>query len=108
MQPSLITTGTTTAQFLEDLRGVIRRELQTHAPTPPATPAEAERKPQTARQLATTYNICVATVWEWCRQGKFASHKIGGRTYFYADEVAAALETKQRTVKAGKGGPRRG
>jgi hypothetical protein len=87
-------------QLIEDVRAVIRHELLGTVPTTQATP-EAPA-PRTAKQIAAKFDVCVATVWEWCRQGKFASHKIGGRTYFFEDEVLAALKSKERTQKKGR------
>jgi hypothetical protein len=91
-------------QLIEGLRGVIRHELLgvTASNCPPATPADAPRLPRTAKQIAEKFDVCVATVWEWRRQGKFTGHTIGGRTYFFEDEVLAALQSKERTKKVGR------
>lgn len=98
----LIPVGVTYAQVIEDLRAMVRHELSTLTPALAAAPTDAVRLPRTAKQIAEHFNVCVATVWEWCRQGKFASHKIGGRTYFFEDEVLAALNSKERTKKIGR------
>lgn len=102
MDSLLIPVGVSYAQVIEDLRAMLRHELSAHTPAPAAAPADTARTPQTAKQIAGKFGVCVATVWEWCRQGKFASHKIGGRTYFFEDEVLAALQSKERTKKAGR------
>ena len=99
---AFILTGDTYAQLIEDVRAVVRHELQTHALTPTATPNETGKEPKTARQIATLFGVCVATIWEWTRAGKFSSHKIGGRTYFFEQEVVAALHQQQRTEKKGR------
>jgi hypothetical protein len=96
---AVILTGDTYTQLLEDIRAVIRHELPHTGATPQAAPADTGRTPRTAKQIAEKFDVCVATVWEWCRQGKFGSHKMGGRTYFFEDEVLAALNTQQRTHK---------
>ncbi len=87
------------AQLIEDFRAVVRHELSHTGAAPQSAPADTSKTPRTAKQIAEQFNVCVATVWEWCRQGKFASHKIGGRTYFFEDEVLAALKSQQRTQK---------
>ncbi len=99
---AVILTGDTYTQLLEDVRAVIRHELTQTGAGLQTAPSDTARPPRTAKQIAEKYNVCVATVWEWRRQGKFDGHVIGGRTYFFEDEVLAALQSKGRTKKVGR------
>lgn len=89
------------AQLLEDMRAMVRHEIQSHKSPTTAAPTTGNN-PRTARQIAEKFGVCLATVWEWAREGKFASHKMGGRTYFFEEEVIAALEKNQRSTKKGR------
>jgi hypothetical protein len=102
MQQSVIPIGVAYTQLIEDFRAIVRHELQTHTPAPATAQNETGKDPRTVRQVADKFGVCVATVWEWARTGKIASHKIGGRTYFFEQEVIAALEKNQRTLKTKK------
>jgi len=101
MQPQAFIPIANYDQFLEDVEARVRRVLQSqntsaipfHAPT---------KEPKSVRQIAEKFDVCVATVWEWARAGKIISHKMGGRTYFFEEEVIAALETQQRSTKKGR------
>ena len=98
MQPQAFIPIINYDQFLEDIEARFRR---VHQAPPTPTPA-ATKEPKSVRQIAEKFDVCVATVWEWARVGKIASHRIGGRTYFFEEEVIAALEKQQRSTKKGR------
>ncbi|WP_375438142.1 helix-turn-helix domain-containing protein [uncultured Hymenobacter sp.] len=101
---TVITSGVAYAQLLEDLRALIRHELNlTHtAGVVPAPAGEAEEL-LTIKQAATLLDVCPQTVHEWKRRGLLPYHKMGGRTYLKKADVLAALKGQQRTLK-GRGG----
>jgi len=105
--PTLITAGIDYPQFFDDLRAVIRHELQAHTtavPTiPPTSPAD---ELLSIREAAELLGVTVQTVHEWKRRGLLKYHKLGSRSYLKRAEVLAALTGQQRTVKAGKGAAR--
>jgi excisionase family DNA binding protein len=100
----IITTGVDYAQLLDDVRAVVRHELQTHTPAPPPETTSAEEL-LTIRQAATYMGVCVATIHDWKKRGLLTYHKMGGRSYLKKAEMLAALTSQQRTKK-GKGGGR--
>lgn len=93
------------ARLLEDVRAVVRHELQHHAP--PAAPATAPPDELLSiREAADLLGVTVQTVHEWKRRGLLKYHKLGSRSYLKRADVLAALQGQQRTVKTGKGGGR--
>jgi excisionase family DNA binding protein len=105
--PTLITAGIDYPQFFDDLRAVIRHELQNHTPAAPAGPPTAPADELLSiREAAELLGVTVQTVHEWKRRGLLKYHKLGNRSYLKRAEVLAALTGQQRTVKAGKGAAR--
>jgi excisionase family DNA binding protein len=98
----IITQGIEYAQLIEDVRAVVRHELQTNGPSPAAA-TEPSDELLTIRQAATYMGVCVATIHDWKKRGLLTYHKMGGRSYLKKAEMLAALTSQQRTVKAGKG-----
>lgn len=98
---AIIPIGVAYAQLLEDVRAVVRHELQ-HAPAAPtATPPTEELL--SIREAAELLGVTVQTVHEWKRRGLLKYHKLGSRTYLKRAEVLAAMTGQQRTVKTGRG-----
>lgn len=104
--PTLITAGIDYPQFFDDLRAVIRHELQAHAPAAPVGNAAPADELLSIREAATLLGVTVQTVHEWKRRGLLKYHKLGSRSYLKRADVLAALQGHQRTVKTGKGVPR--
>ena len=105
--PTLITAGIDYPQFFDDLRAVIRHELQSHTPASPAGPPTAPADELLSiREAAELLGVTVQTVHEWKRRGLLKYHKLGSRSYLKRADVLAALQGHQRTVKTGKGGGR--
>ena len=100
--PTLITAGIDYPQFFDDLRAVIRHELQAHAPSP-ASPTATADELLSIRQAAELLGVTVQTVHEWKRRGLLKYHKLDSRSYLKRTDVLAALQGHQRTVKAGNG-----
>ncbi|MDF7810929.1 helix-turn-helix domain-containing protein [Hymenobacter sp. YC55] len=102
---TVITSGVAYAQLLEDLRALIRHELNlTQATGTAAAPASEAEELLTIRQAATLLDVCPQTVHEWKRRGLLPYHKMGGRTYLKKTDVLAALTGAQRTHKGRRGG----
>ena len=94
------------AQLLEDVRAVVRHELQ-HTPAVPAGPPTAPADELLSiREAATMLGVTVQTVHEWKRRGLLKYHKLGSRSYLKRADVLAALQGQQRTTKPGKGASR--
>ena len=101
--PTLITAGIDYPQFFDDLRAVIRHELQTYAPAAPVSNTAPADELLSIREAATLLGVTVQTVHEWKRRGLLRFHKLGSRSYILRRDIVAALQGHQRTVKAGKG-----
>jgi len=104
--PTLITAGIDYPQFFDDLRAVIRHELQALAPAAPVGNTPPADELLSIREAATLLGVTVQTVHEWKRRGLLKYHKLGSRSYLKRADVLAALQGHQRTVKTGKGGGR--
>ncbi|WP_022823456.1 helix-turn-helix domain-containing protein [Hymenobacter norwichensis] len=105
---TILTSGVTYSQLLDDLRAIIRHEVSSSSP---AAPTDTASGPEllTVREAADFLNVCPQTIHDWKRRGMLLYHKIGGRTYLKRVDVLNALQGHQRTAKpAGKGGTRRG
>ena len=102
---AVIPVGVAYAQLLEDVRAIIRHELQQAIPAPVGNCAPADEL-LTVREAAALLDVTVQTAHEWKRRGILPYEKMGSRTYFVKSKVLAALQGHQRTVKTGKGVPR--
>ena len=98
---AVILTGDTYAQLLEDVRAVVRHEIQYAVPAAPVVPPAEELL--TVREAAALLDITQQTVHEWKRRGLLKYHKLGSRSYLKRADVLAALQGQQRTVKSGRG-----
>jgi excisionase family DNA binding protein len=104
---TILTSGVTYSQLLDDLRAIIRNEVS-NAPTSTRPTEAAGPELLTVREAAEFLNVCPQTVHDWKRRGMLLYHKIGGRTYLKRTELLGALQSHRRTAKpAGKGGARR-
>ncbi len=94
----IITQGVEYQQLLDDLRALIRHEMQSQ---PAATAVQQPTGDEllTIKQAAALLDVCVATVHEYKRRGILAFQKLGGRTYIKRSNVLAAGTQHQRTVK---------
>ena len=92
------------ARLIEDVRAVIRYELN-NAPVafagPPTAPTD---ELLSIREAAEMLGVTVQTVHEWKRVGRLCFYKLASRSYLKRADVLAALTPQQRTVKSGKGG----
>ena len=69
IMPTLITAGIDYPQFFDDLRAVIRHELQSHAPAAPVGNAAPADELLSIREAATLLGVTVQTCHEWKRRG---------------------------------------
>jgi excisionase family DNA binding protein len=102
---AIIPVGVAYAQLLEDVRAVVRHELQ-HTPPAPTGASPTVDELLSIREAAELLGVTVQTVHEWKRIGRLRYHKMGSRSYLKRAEVLASLTPQQRTVKAGKGAAR--
>jgi len=103
---AVIPVGIAYTQFLDDVRAVVRHELN-NAPAAPAGPPTAPADELLSiRETATLLGVTVQTVHEWKRRGLLKYHKLGSRSYLKRADVLAALQGHQRTIKTGKGNGR--
>lgn len=98
---AMIPVGIAYPQWIEDLRAVIRHELQQTRPAAEA-PAPPNDKPLTVREAAELLDVTVQTVHEWKRRGLLKYHKMGSRTYLKRADVLGAMQAHQRSGKPGK------
>ena len=103
MDRMLIPIGVAYAQLLEDVRAVVRHELQNVPPASAGTIALPTDELLSIREAAEMLGVTVQTVHEWKRRGLLKYHKLGSRTYIKRADVLAALSGHQRTAKGGKG-----
>lgn len=101
MSPTIITTGIEYAQMLDDLRALVRYEIN-QAPQPTALPAATTEETVTIREAAKRLNVCQQTIHTWKKNGLLVYYKLGSRTYLKWGEVVAAMRGEQRTVKTKK------
>lgn len=106
--PTLITAGIDYPQFFDDLRAVIRHELQALAPAAPVGNTPPTDELLSIREAATLLGVTVQTIHEHKRLGRLKFHKLGSRSYIMRGDIMSALQAHQRTVKTGKGGRRNG
>lgn len=106
--PAIIPVGVDYTQLIEDVRAVIRHELNHH--TPPVSPTGSITalgdELLTLREAAQMLDVTVQTVHDWKRRGLLKYHKLGSRSYIKKADVLAALSGHQRSTKTGKGGSR--
>lgn len=102
---AVILVGEDRAQFLEDVRAIIRHELHHTPPTQVATHPSIADELLSIREAATLLGVTVQTVHEWKRRGLLKYHKLGSRSYLKRADVVAALQGIQRTAKPGKATP---
>lgn len=100
---AMIPVGVDYAQFLNDVRAVVRHELQqnpiTAAESTSLTPSEDLLS---VREAASMLGVTVQTVHEWKRRGLLKYHKLGSRSYLKRADVLAALQGHQRSTKPGR------
>ena len=99
---AVILMGEARAQLLEDVRAIVRHELQQAIPAPVGTAAPADEL-LSIREAAELLGVTVQTCHEWKRRGMLRYHKLGSRSYIKRGDIMAALQGHQRTVKTGKG-----
>ena len=104
----LIPIGVAYAQMLDDVRAVVRHELQSHAPAAPVGNTAPPDELLSIREAAELLGVTVQTCHEWKRRGMLCYHKLGSRSYIKRGDITSALQAHQRTVKTGKGGRRNG
>ena len=97
---AVILTGDTYVQLLEDVRAVVRHEIQHAAPAAQAVAPADELL--SIRDAATLLGVTVQTIHEWKRRGLLRYHKLGSRSYLKRADVLAALQEQQRTAKGGR------
>ena len=97
----IIVTGVPYAQLLDDVRAVVRHEIDKQHAVPPTTEQD---QLLTVSQAAELLDVCQATIHDWKKRGVVPYLKMGGRTYLKKSELMAALQGQQRTLKkSGRG-----
>ena len=102
---SMIPVGVDYIQFLNDVRAVIRHELD-HSSVVAEPLVSPSDELLTIREAAVLLDVTVQTVHDWKRRGLLKYHKLASRSYLKRADVLAALQGHQRTSKTGKGGRR--
>ena len=99
---AIIPVGVTYAQFLDDVRAIVRHE-RSSIPAAPATGTSPADELLSIQEAAQMLGVTVQTVHEWKRRGLLKYHKLGSRSYLKKADVLAALQGHQRSEKPGKG-----
>lgn len=97
---AVISVGVEYTQLLEDVRAVVRYELNQHVP-PTALPTPQGEELLTVQEAARLLDVTVQTVHDWKRRGLLKYHKLGSRSYIKRADVLAALKGYQRTSQKG-------
>ena len=50
---------------------------------------------QTRKQVREKYRISASTLWRWEKEGRIRSMGIGGKRWYKASDLAAAMKTKK-------------
>ncbi|AYA37826.1 DNA-binding protein [Hymenobacter oligotrophus] len=97
---AVIPVGVAYSQLLDDVRAVVRHELQ-HQPQACVTIADKPTDDEllSIREAATLLGVTVQTVHDWKRRGLLKYHKLGSRSYLKRIDVMNALKGYQRAVK---------
>ena len=106
MDKILIPIGIAYAQVLDDLRAVMRHELNNLSAAPTGATTLPVDELLSIREAAKMLDVTVQTVHDWKRRGLLRYHKLGSRSYIKKADVLAALSGHQRSTKTGKGGSR--
>ena len=100
---AMIPVGVDYAQFLNDVRAVVRHELQQNPIiAAESTPLTLSEELLSVREAASMLGVTVQTVHEWKRRGLLKYHKLGSRSYLKRADVLAALQGHQRSTKPGR------
>lgn len=102
---AVILMGEARAQLLEDVRAIVRHELQQAIPAAVGTAAVADEL-LSIREAAELLGVTVQTIHEHKRLGRLKFKKLGSRSYILRGDIMSALQSHQRTVKTGKGAGR--
>ena len=94
----LLVTGIDYDQFLQDLRAMVREEVQVTSQVLPATEAEPQQL-LTIREAAALLQVCPQTIHYYKKVGALAYKKLRGRSYILREDLLLALESHQRSVK---------
>jgi excisionase family DNA binding protein len=100
---AIIPVGVAYAQLIEDVRAIVRHELQHHAPAAPVGNAAPADELLSIREAAELLGVTVQTIHEHKRLGRLKFKKLGSRSYILRGDIMSALQSHQRTVKTGKG-----
>ena len=95
---TIITSGIDYQQLLDDLRALVRHEIQA-SPNNQTVQQPASDEKLTVRASAELLDVSEATIYEWLRRGILSSKKLGGRTYLLKSIVLSAGIPRQRTLK---------
>ncbi|KUG09392.1 helix-turn-helix domain-containing protein [Solirubrum puertoriconensis] len=101
MHTTIITAGITLAELMEQVRAVVRYELQQAGTSAPAPTAETEEL-LTVNQAAALLDVSARCVHSWKRKGLLPYHKIGGRSFIKRLELLNSLQSQQRSQKGGR------
>jgi excisionase family DNA binding protein len=100
MTSTIITAGITPAELLEQVRAILRYELQQAGVS--ATVAVPETSDLlTVQQAAELLDVGVHTIHCWKKAGRLPYLKMGSRTYFKRAALLGSLQNEQRSVKKG-------
>ena len=98
----VILSGVLYTQLLDDLRTLVRSEVQSTLGTAPKSATEAPEQLLTVQEASLLLSVCPQTIHEYKRRGILPFHKLSGRTYLKQSDVLAALQSHHRTTKSGK------
>ena len=106
MDRAIISIGVAYTQLLDDVRAVIRHELQ-QSPAPTlADPQSPTDNLLSIREAAVLLGVTVQSIHSFKKRGILPYHKLASRSYIKREDIMAALQSYQRNGKAGKGGKR--
>jgi excisionase family DNA binding protein len=88
MQNSILIENTTTEEFWQHQRQIIREEMANFQPKPQKQLSDPYR---TRKETATKIHVSLPTLNELTKSGKLKAYRIGGRVLYKESEIEASL-----------------
>jgi phosphoribosylaminoimidazole carboxylase (NCAIR synthetase) len=101
MNQHFILSGIDYTQFMDDLRCMLRTEVDQILRST-TVPSVDDQRLYTVKEVSEILDVSQQTVHFYKKNGQLKYRKIGARTYFLREDITAALQTYQRTNKSGR------
>jgi len=86
MDAQMILTTVPLAEIMEQMRVIVREELQNQ------NKSELAEKLLNSKEAAALLRITLVTLWQWEKDNRIVKYTLGGRAYFKYSELMASLK----------------